>query len=135
MTVAVECIDSFRREFDTFILKNPPQRIEVREADADFDLGTADRRFFEQLRQLEPFGIGNPTPIFRVKDAVVRPATPGFVFVSQGNTRIPGLGNRGNIKARSAESVSGRGTALIALNGTTASLIRLIGNSADLRAI
>ena len=135
LTVAVECIDSFRQEFDTFILKNPPQRIEVREADADFDLGTADRRFFEQLRQLEPFGIGNPTPIFRVKDAVVRPATPGFVFVSQGNTRIPGLGNRGNIKARSAESVSGRGTALIALNGTTASLIRLIGNSADLRAI
>ena len=29
------------------------------EGDADLDLGTADRRFFEQLRQLEPFGIGN----------------------------------------------------------------------------
>ena len=135
LTVAVECIDSFRLEFETFLLQNPPQRIEAREADADLDLGTADHRFFEQLRQLEPFGIGNPTPIFRVKDAVVQPATAGFVFVSQVNTRLPGLRSRGNIKARSAKSVSGRGTALLALNGTTASLVRLIEIRADLCTI
>ena len=135
LTVAVECIDSFRREFDTFVLENPPKRIEAREAEADLDLGMANHRFFEQLRQLEPFGIGNPTPIFRVKDADVSPATPGFVFVSQGNTRLPGRKSKGNIKARSAVSVSGRGTVLLALNGTTASLVRLVENSADLRTI
>jgi len=126
VTVAVENIPAFREQFEAFLLQHPPRPIEAPKADADLDLDMVNRRFHEQLRLLEPFGIGNPTPIFRVKDVVVRAANPGFVFVGQ---------HRREIKARSAEWSSGSGTALLALNGTTASLVAMVPKSTDLPEI
>jgi single-stranded-DNA-specific exonuclease len=117
VTVTVENIPAFRELFETFVLQHPQRPIETPKGDADLDLDMVNRRFHEQLRLLEPFGIGNPTPIFRIKEALVRAATPGFVFVCQQHRQI---------KARSGEPVAGRGTALIALNGTTASLVGLV---------
>jgi single-stranded-DNA-specific exonuclease len=117
VTLTVENIPAFRKQFETFLLEHPPHRFEEPLAEADLDLAMAGRAFYEQLRSLEPFGIGNPTPIFRMRDVVVSPAFPGFVTVRQRNRKI---------KARSSEPVSGSGTALVALNGTTASLVRLL---------
>ena len=126
VTMTVENIPSFRELFEAFLLQHPPRQIEASKADADLDFNMVNRQFHEQLRLLEPFGIGNPTPVFRIKDAVVRVATPGFVFVRQQHREI---------KARSAEPVAGSGTALIALNGTTASLIGLVPKRGDLQEI
>lgn len=126
VTMTVENIPSFRELFEAFLLQHPPRQIEAAKADADLDLNMVNRQFHEPLRLLEPFGIGNLTPVFRIKDAVVRAATPGFVFVRQ---------QQREIKARSAEPVAGSGTALIAHNGTTASLVGLVKKSGDLQEI
>ncbi len=126
VTIAVEKITEFRKMFEAFLLEHPPEPMVTPRAETDLDLDLANSAFFEQLRSLEPFGIGNPTPIFRVRNAVVRLATPSFVLVRQG---------RREIKARSAEPVTGNGTALLALNGITASLIAFDEKGSDLRAI
>lgn len=126
VTVAVEKISEFRRLFEGFLRDHPPKPMERPEADADLNIDLANSGFFEQLRSMEPFGVGNPTPIFRVKNAIVRSATPGFVFVRQGKKEI---------KARSPEAVAGYGTALLALNGTTASLIGFDEKGRNLQAI
>ena len=117
VTLTVENIPAFRKQFEIFLLEHPPHGVEEPLAEADLDLAMAGRAFYQQLRSLEPFGIGNPTPIFRMRDVVVSPASPGFVTVRQRNRKI---------KARSPELVTGSGTALVALNGTTACLVRLL---------
>jgi single-stranded-DNA-specific exonuclease len=116
VTLAVENILAFQKQFAAFIRKHPTGPIDAFKVDADLNLAAANRGFYEELCRFEPFGIGNPTPIFRVKDAVVRAATPGFVIVRQFNREI---------KARAAKCVEGCGTALVALNGTSATLVEL----------
>jgi single-stranded-DNA-specific exonuclease len=116
VTLAVENIPAFREQFEAFIREHPTPPPDMFRADADLNLAEANRGFYDQLCLFEPFGIGNPTPVFRVKDAVVRAATPGFVNVRQFNREI---------KARAAASVAGSGTALVALSGTTATLVEL----------
>jgi single-stranded-DNA-specific exonuclease len=119
VTLAVENIPAFREQFEAFIHEHPTPPPDMFKADADLNLAEANRSFYGQLSLFEPFGVGNPTPVFRVKDAVVRAATPGFVIVRQFNREI---------KARSAASVAGCGTALVALSGTTATLVALAEN-------
>jgi single-stranded-DNA-specific exonuclease len=126
VTVAVKDIPTFREQLAAFLREHPPSRIEMAEADADLNLKMANSLFHEQVRLFEPFGIGNPTPIFQVRDAVVREASTGFIFVGQ---------HRREIKARSAERVAGSGTALVALNGTTASLVGFIPKIRERRGI
>ncbi|HEY6375629.1 MAG TPA: DHHA1 domain-containing protein, partial [Edaphobacter sp.] len=116
VTVAVENIPKFREMFETFLLEHPAEPIAAPQAESELDLGMANAVLFEQLRSMEPFGVGNPTPLFQVASAVVRPGNPGFVIVRQ---------HRQEIKARSSEPVQGEGTALLALNGTSATLVRL----------
>lgn len=117
VTLKVENIPAFREQFEAYLLRHPPRPMEQPAAEADLDLESAGRVFHEQLRSMEPFGIGNPTPIFRMRDVVVRMASPGFVLVRQRSREI---------KARSTEPVTGSGTALVALNGSTATLLRLL---------
>jgi len=117
VTLKVEDIPAFREMFETYLLGHRPRRMEEPMAEADLELESASRIFYEQLRGMEPFGIGNPTPIFRMRDVVVRIASPSFVFVRQRNREI---------KARCAEPAAGSGTALVALNGSTATLLRLL---------
>jgi single-stranded-DNA-specific exonuclease len=117
VTLTVENIPAFREQFEEYLVQHPPQPVEDPVAEADLDLTMAGTAFYQQLRSLEPFGIGNPTPIFRLVDVSVRPASPGFVTVRQRNREI---------KARSSQPVNDSGTALVALNGTTASLVKLL---------
>lgn len=119
VTLFVENIPVFQEQFAAFIQEHPTVPIDAFKADADLNLAAANCGFYEQLRLFEPFGVGNPTPVFRVENAVVRAATPGFVFVRQFNREI---------KARAAKCVAGSGTALVALNGSTATLVELAEN-------
>jgi single-stranded-DNA-specific exonuclease len=36
--------------------------------DAELDMAELDWAFYDQLKQLEPFGMGNPTPVFRMRN-------------------------------------------------------------------
>ena len=119
VTLKIGDIPAFRERFQAFLQQQAPKAIAVPVPEANLDLEIAGRSFYEQLRSMEPFGIGNPTPIFQLKDADVRASNAGFVFVRQRSREI---------KARSAEALTGCGTALIALNGTTATLVRLLRN-------
>ncbi len=68
---------------------------------------------------MEPFGIGNPVPVFKVHAASIHPRTEKFVTVRQGSHEL---------KARASGSFGGEGlgTALIALNGSSATLVNFI---------
>jgi single-stranded-DNA-specific exonuclease len=48
------------------------------ECDAECTLVDFEKRFFGELLRLEPFGMGNPEPVFLVRD--VEPALPGQVL-------------------------------------------------------
>ena len=115
VTLTVENIPAFRQQFESYVGQHPPRRTEEPTAEADLELELAGRVFHEQLRLMEPFGIGNPTPIFRIRDVVVRPASPGFAIIRQRNREL---------RSRWSEPVIGRGTVLVALNGTSATIVR-----------
>ena len=119
VTLRVEDIPSFRNCLETYLLQHPPKPMQAPVSEAELDLARDGRSFYEQLRSMEPFGIGNPTPLFQLRNAEVRAASAGFVFVRQRSREI---------KARCEEALTGSGTALVALNGTTATLVRLLRN-------
>ena len=119
VTLRIEDIPCFRDCLEAHLLQRPPKPMQAPVPEAELDLELAGRSFYEQLRSMEPFGIGNPTPLFQLRDVNVRAASSGFVFVRQRSREI---------KARSAKALTGPGTALVALNGTTATLLRLIRN-------
>ncbi len=119
VTLRIEDVPCFRSCFEAHLLQHPPKPMQAPVPEAELDLELAGRSFYEQLRSMEPFGTGNPTPLFQLRDVNVRAASSGFVFVRQRSREI---------KARSAEALTGRGTALLALNGITATLLRLLRN-------
>ena len=119
VTLRAEDIPRFRECLEAFLLEHPPAPMKELVAEAELELELTSYCFYEQLRSMEPFGIGNPTPLFQLRDVDVRAAGRGFVFVRQ---------RWREIKARCAEALTGSGTALVALNGTTATLLRLLRN-------
>ena len=116
VTLSPENIPAFRRALESFVGDQPLVHKTTRVADAELDFTWLGGRFDEQLRNLGPFGVGHPVPVFRVKQASVRRGTTNFVFVEQAGREV---------KARVECPLEGRGTALIAMNGSTASLIEL----------
>ena len=88
LTMPIAHVETFAREFAAFsaTLKLKGRR-EV-QADAELVLATAGKRFDEQLALLEPFGEGNPAPVFllrrvdvvRVKNRWVRFRQGRFSF-------------------------------------------------------
>jgi DHHA1 domain len=60
VTLTVENIPVCQQQFESFVGQHPPSRTEEPAAEADLDLESAGRIFHEQLRLLEPFGIGKP---------------------------------------------------------------------------
>lgn len=119
VTVAVEAIPAFRNAFRQYVAEHPaavnPPSLQY----VDLDLCAASHSFYEQLRAMEPFGIGNPVPVFRIRGACIYPRTAKFVTVRQGTHEL---------KARSGGSFGGEelGTALVALNGSCATLVNFV---------
>ena len=68
---------------------------------------------------MEPFGIGNPVPIFRVHAASIHPRTEKFVTVRQGSHEL-------EARAGGVGASQELGTALIALNGSSATLLQFV---------
>lgn len=78
LTIAREKIEPFRDAFEAAVRKRltPEELVPLVAADADATLDESGLREVEQLSRLEPFGVGNPTPLFRYRDLEVREVRP-----------------------------------------------------------
>ena len=116
VTVAVEAVPAFRRALLRYVEEHPAPLVARPTHEADLELCGATSPFYSQLRAMEPFGIGNPMPVFRVQSASIHPRTEKFVTVRQGSHELKAR--------RNGEVAKGElGTALVALNGSSAALL------------
>ena len=84
LTMPIAHLETFAREFAAFAatLKLKPRR-EIQE-DAELVLATSGKRFDEQIALLEPFGEGNPAPVFLLRAVEVVSTRNRWVRVRQG---------------------------------------------------
>lgn len=83
LTMPLAKVETFAKEFAAFVatlkLKKPEMRV-----DAELVLATVGRQFDEQLALLEPFGEGNPAPVFLVRTVEVVSIRNRWVRIRQG---------------------------------------------------
>jgi single-stranded-DNA-specific exonuclease len=104
LTMPVGQVEDFAKEFTVFVegLKLDRTR-EIRE-DGELVLATVGKHFAEQLALLEPFGEGNPAPVFRLRCVEVVGLRNRWVRIRQGRFSLealcwdlaPQVGMRGN---------------------------------------
>lgn len=90
LTMPIGHVETFAREFAAFVATLKLKRREIRE-DAELVLATAGKRFDEQLALLEPFGEGNPPPIFLLRRVEVVRVKNRWVRFRQGRYRLEAL--------------------------------------------
>ncbi len=119
VTVAVDAVPAFRDALSQYMAEHPAPQEAAHVPSIDLELSEATPSFYQQLRAMEPFGIGNPVPVFRVHAASVHPRTEKFVTLRQGSHEL---------KARSGGTGATQelGTALVALNGSSATLVQFV---------
>lgn len=91
LTMPIGQIVAFAKEFTTFVeaLRLKRNR-EIRE-DGELVLATASKHFDEQLALLEPFGEGNPAPVFLLKSVEVASFRNRWVRIRQGRYSLEAL--------------------------------------------
>jgi len=91
LTMPIDQIEAFAKEFTMFVegLKLKRNR-EIRE-DGELVLATAGKRFDEQLALLEPFGEGNPAPVFLLRGVEVASFSNRWVRIRQGRFSLEAL--------------------------------------------
>lgn len=74
LTLELDQVDEFRRRFEEVVSAtiDPEWLIPEVTADLEFDLDHVDRKFFNVLRQMAPFGPGNMKPVFRTDNCLGR---------------------------------------------------------------
>ena len=91
LTMAISQIEPFAKEFTAFVESLKLQRKhEIRE-DGELVLATAGKHFDEQLAQLEPFGEGNPAPVFLLRGVEVASLRNRWVRIRQGRFSLEAL--------------------------------------------
>ncbi len=73
ITLKAENIPILHERINQYLLENYPEDLFVPTVNIDFEieLSKINEKFYEHLRMLEPFGIGNPQPVFLTKDVIV----------------------------------------------------------------
>jgi single-stranded-DNA-specific exonuclease len=91
LTLSIDQIQAFATEFTTLMegLKLDRTR-EIRE-DGELVLATAGKHFDEQLALLEPFGEGNPAPIFLLRTVEISSLRNRWVRIRQGRFSLEAL--------------------------------------------
>ena len=91
LTMPVGQIEAFAKEFTSFVegLKLDRKR-EIHE-DGELVLATAGKHFDEQLALLEPFGEGNPAPVFLLRSVEVASLRNRWVRIRQGRYSLEAL--------------------------------------------
>lgn len=80
LTLPIENVSSFRSEFDAYVQQNIPKSAESEELEIDLEIQLSDLflagesvhqipRVYTMLDQMEPFGPGNPKPVFCLLNA------------------------------------------------------------------
>ncbi len=69
LSLPVDHLEAFRDRFEEAVRGRvqPEDLVPTLELDAELSLSELDRRLLEELRALEPFGAGNPRPLFAVR--------------------------------------------------------------------
>jgi len=91
VTMPIGQIEAFAKEFTIFVegLKLERDR-EIRE-DGELVLATVGKRFDEQLALLEPFGEGNPAPVFLLRGVEVASLRNRWARIRQGRFSLEAL--------------------------------------------
>lgn len=66
LSIHEDCMDQFRANFAKYVMENstPEQRLPTLIYDAEIDFGQLSLEFLSQYDLLQPFGSGNPQPVF-----------------------------------------------------------------------
>ena len=119
VTVAVDAVPAFRNALRQYMAEHPAPLEAAHVSSVDLELREATPSFCQQLRAMEPFGIGNPVPVFRVHAASIHPRTEKFVTVRQGSHEL-------KARAGGIGATQELGTALVTLNGSSATLVQFV---------
>jgi len=101
LTIAEENISIFTDELNTFMGLNPhiDKDYKIVSVDAILKVSDINLRLYDEINKFEPFGCGNPKPIFAVRDCSIRnirkvgkDGTHLSFKLSQGNCEIPVIG-------------------------------------------
>jgi single-stranded-DNA-specific exonuclease len=90
LTMPLAHVESFAKEFAAFVATLKLKKSEMR-VDAELVLATAGRQFDKQLALLEPFGEGNPAPVFLLRTVEVVSTRNRQVRIRQGTYSLEAL--------------------------------------------
>jgi len=91
LTMPIGQIEAFRKEFTAFVEGLKLERRSEIHEDGELVLATAGKRFDEQLALLEPFGEGNPAPVFLLRSVEVASLRNRWVRIRQGRFSLEAL--------------------------------------------
>lgn len=91
LTMPLAHVEAFAREFAGFVADQKLRCDRTIRADAELVLATAGKQFDEQLAQLEPFGEGNPAPVFLLRSVEVGSVKGRWVRIRQGRYSLEAL--------------------------------------------
>ena len=91
LTMPIAHVETFAREFAVYAASFDLPRSRTIQADTELVLATAGKQFDEQLAQLEPFGEGNPAPVFLVRSVEVGSVKDKWVRIRQGRYSLEAL--------------------------------------------
>jgi single-stranded-DNA-specific exonuclease len=91
LTVPLENLEAFQQQFNEAVKAlKLPGRLPVK-AEAQLSLAIVGKSFDQQLSSLEPFGEGNPAPVFELRMAEVMSVKNRWVRIRQGRYSIEAL--------------------------------------------
>ena len=97
LTIKTEKIDDLKRELESRCRKL--KREDILRPDADLVIASLTQRFCEELKLLEPFGEGNPAPIFSIGAAEVVATRQRWMRLRQGKHTLEAFDWRVGAKA------------------------------------
>jgi len=92
LTMELAHVEDFAREFAAFLASLRLPRCQTVRADGELVLSTVGKQCDEQLALLEPFGEGNPAPVFRLRRVEIASVRNRWVRIRQGRFSLEALG-------------------------------------------
>jgi len=120
LTLKVEDIPMFRKRLEEYLGRNTPLPPAKVRAEASLNFADLTRPFYEQLRLWEPFGIGNPAPVFAIPNATLDAAAGETVMIRQGTRALKA---RCQVNTGNGEV----GEVLLSMTATSATLLAFAG--------
>ena len=72
LTISIDKIEIFQETFEDSVKEYDCSFEERLEVDAEINLGDIDTKFLNDIKRMEPFGKGNPNPLFVTNKVVVK---------------------------------------------------------------